>query len=54
MRKGRKIRPLLWHKYLDCIDNYAPALVNKRGEIVAYMVRDHKTRERKLIRIKHD
>jgi hypothetical protein len=52
MRKRRKIR--LWYKYVNCIDNYAPAVVNKRGEIVAYAAFDPKTREKELIRIKHD
>ena len=52
MRKRRKIR--LWFKYVNCIDNYAPVVLNKHGKIVAYVVCDPKTRKRELIRIKHD
>ena len=52
MRKGRKTR--LWYTYVNCIDSYAPAVVNKRGDIVAYEVCDPKTRKKELIRIKYD
>lgn len=52
MRKGRKIR--FWRAYVPCIDNEAPVVLNKRGKIVAYVVCDHKTGKKELIRIKHD
>lgn len=52
MKKRRKIR--FWFKYVNCIDDYAPVVLNKQGKIVAYVVCDPKTRKRELIRIKHD
>jgi len=52
MKKRRKIR--LWFKYVNCIDDYAPVVLNKYGKIVAYVVCDPKTRKRELIKIKHD
>ena len=52
MRKIRKIR--FWYKYVNCIDSYAPAVVNKCGDIVAYVVYDPKTRKKELIRNKYD